>query len=291
MISREQAEKYHPHARLPALEQSPADDGHLIGRDPRRISIAELTGLGHQARPLLAVIRAKCLDCVGYERSEVRKCTAIDCALWPYRMLRNPFRTVSQGQREQGRRLAAARDAGISPSECPANSETPETGEEKMAYAHAHELGPPHLPASKKHTPLLTPSPPGAARVVTPNSRRHARGRAFAPQHASNALDAPGDGRRKTSRNFRAATHKIASRRSRPEFPRTVRRASVGCGAELAFEFFEDRGAVALAASCAVETAIEVRLDADRQQDTHHLHLHRAAQRVEFSDRPHDRIS
>src|SRR5215469_6827873 len=186
-------------------------------------------------------------------------------------MLRNPFRTVSQAQREQGRRLAAARDARISPSECPANSETPETGEEKMAYAHAHDVGATSSPSEQKNTPLLTPSPPGAARVVTPNSHRHARGRAFARQHASNA---PGDGRRKTSRNFRAATHKIASRRSRPEFPRTVRRASVGWGAELAVEFFEDRGTVALAGNFAVETAIERRLDADRQQDPHHLHLH-----------------
>jgi hypothetical protein len=64
MISREQAEKYYPAARLPALERSPADDGHLIGRDPRRMSAAELTALGHQPRPLLAAIRAKCLDCV-----------------------------------------------------------------------------------------------------------------------------------------------------------------------------------------------------------------------------------
>ena len=140
MISRGQAEKYHPRARLPALEQSPADDGHLIGRDPRRMSIAELTGLGHQARPLLAVIRAKCLDCVGYEPSEVRKCVAVDCALWPYRMAHNPFREISQAQREQGRRLAARRSARESPSECPANPETPETGEGKMAYAHAYDV-------------------------------------------------------------------------------------------------------------------------------------------------------
>ena len=47
MISREQAEEYHLAKRLPALEQSPADDGHLNGRDPRRMSISELTTLGH----------------------------------------------------------------------------------------------------------------------------------------------------------------------------------------------------------------------------------------------------
>ena len=45
MISREQADT-RPR-RLPALERSPTDDGHLIGRDPRRMSISELTTLGH----------------------------------------------------------------------------------------------------------------------------------------------------------------------------------------------------------------------------------------------------
>ena len=140
MISREQAEKYYPAQRLPALEQSPADDGHLIGRDPRRMSISELIALGHQAGPLLAVIRAKCLDCVGDELGEVRKCTAVDCALWPFRMAHNPFREISQAQREQGRRLVARRSAGGSPSECRANPETPEIAEEKMAYVLAYDV-------------------------------------------------------------------------------------------------------------------------------------------------------
>ena len=31
-------------------------------------------------------IRAKCLDCVGYQPVEVRKCTAKACFLWPFRM-------------------------------------------------------------------------------------------------------------------------------------------------------------------------------------------------------------
>src|SRR5215471_146512 len=69
-------------------------------------------------------------------------------------------------------------------------------------------------------------------------------------------------------------------------FPVPLGRASVGCGAELAFEFFEDRGAVALAASCAVETAIEVRFDADREDDPPHLHPHRKAEWVEVGYRP-----
>jgi hypothetical protein len=69
----------------------------------------------------LRVIRAKCLDCSAGMESEVRKCTAIGCALWPYRMATNPFRTpreMTPEQREAGAaRLAAARARGRSPSE------------------------------------------------------------------------------------------------------------------------------------------------------------------------------
>ena len=83
----------------------------------------------------------------------------------------------------------------------------------------------------------------------------------------------------------------------RPRFPRTrvhvrtlhccmrLREAAALCS-ELVMEFVERRGPVALAGKFAVETAIEHRLDADRQQDAHYLHLHRAAQRVEPGPRP-----
>lgn len=62
-----------------------------VGRDPRRMSRDELTELGHDARPLLRVIRARCMDCCSEQESEVRKCTAVKCANWPYRMGTNPF--------------------------------------------------------------------------------------------------------------------------------------------------------------------------------------------------------
>jgi hypothetical protein len=94
-------------AALPALERSAADDGHLIGRDPRQMTVTELNAVGHEARPLLAAIRAKCLDCVGHEQGEIRKCVAVDCPNWPYRMSHNPFRAASEARRESGRRLAA----------------------------------------------------------------------------------------------------------------------------------------------------------------------------------------
>jgi hypothetical protein len=31
-------------------------------------------------------IKLRCLDCCGNQRSEVVKCTAIKCSLWPYRI-------------------------------------------------------------------------------------------------------------------------------------------------------------------------------------------------------------
>lgn len=31
-------------------------------------------------------IRAKCIDCMGGDKSEVRKCTAVNCPLFPFRM-------------------------------------------------------------------------------------------------------------------------------------------------------------------------------------------------------------
>lgn len=74
------------------LEVSPyeADAGEKAGKLPSKLSKAELRELGHPESPIKA-IRAKYLDCVGQQPSEVRKCPAVDCPLWPYRMGRNPF--------------------------------------------------------------------------------------------------------------------------------------------------------------------------------------------------------
>jgi hypothetical protein len=38
---------------------------------------------------------------------EVRKCIVMTCPSWPFRTSRNPWREVSEAQREHGRRLAA----------------------------------------------------------------------------------------------------------------------------------------------------------------------------------------
>jgi hypothetical protein len=74
------------------LEPSPyeADAGEKIGIDPRKLSKSALDALETPKSPIKA-IRAKCLDCCCEQHSEVRKCVAFDCSLWPYRMGRNPF--------------------------------------------------------------------------------------------------------------------------------------------------------------------------------------------------------
>ena len=65
--------------------------GETRGADPRKVPADELRNAGHVRRPLSAVIRDKCIDCSGGSRSEADRCTAVKCALWPYRRRTNPF--------------------------------------------------------------------------------------------------------------------------------------------------------------------------------------------------------
>jgi hypothetical protein len=87
--------------------------GETEGRDPRKIPRDELAALA-EPMPVLRAIRAKCIDCCCYQISEVAKCTAINCPLWPFRMGTNPWRApASEAKRaaatEAGKRLAALR--------------------------------------------------------------------------------------------------------------------------------------------------------------------------------------
>jgi len=66
-------------------------DGSTEGVDPRTVSPDDLRNAGHDDRSMSQAIRAKCLDCSNDQPSEVRRCTATGCKLWPYRMGTNPF--------------------------------------------------------------------------------------------------------------------------------------------------------------------------------------------------------
>lgn len=61
------------------------------GVDPRELESEDFPRY-HSGRNRVQAIRAKCLDCCGDNAAEVRRCTAIECPLWPYRMGTNPFR-------------------------------------------------------------------------------------------------------------------------------------------------------------------------------------------------------
>ena len=81
--------------------------GRRAGRDPMDIPVATLTAAGHGPRRTFAVVQALgdiplpagireyadlrriCLDCAETV-GDVRRCSVIDCPVWPYRMGRNP---------------------------------------------------------------------------------------------------------------------------------------------------------------------------------------------------------
>lgn len=59
-------------------------------------------------------IRAKCLDCCGDQAQEVKLCPCTRCALYPFRLGKNPYRTkreLSEEQRQAAsQRLAKLRE-------------------------------------------------------------------------------------------------------------------------------------------------------------------------------------
>jgi len=66
-------------------------------------------------------IRAFCIDCCGGSYNEVKLCTAPNCALYPFRLGKNPYRTKREMTEEQriaaAERLAKAREKKADMSE------------------------------------------------------------------------------------------------------------------------------------------------------------------------------
>jgi hypothetical protein len=103
-------------ARAVLLEKSPyeTDGGELIGRDPRKVSVEEFKRAGIEGTMIggdgLEVVRAKCFECCVHQPDEVRKCVAITCVNWPYRMNANPFRKHTLTDEERVARGARLRE-------------------------------------------------------------------------------------------------------------------------------------------------------------------------------------
>ena len=62
---------------------------------------------------LLKIIRRKCLDCVCYQPREIELCPTECCALWPYRMGKDPYKTPRQMSDAQKESLAKARQKAV----------------------------------------------------------------------------------------------------------------------------------------------------------------------------------
>ena len=106
------------------LEQRDGDD---VGRDPRAMSADELTQLGHSRVSPLRALRLKCLDCCNESSQEVRLCTAVDCASWPFRMAKKPWRRKLDPQER------AALQARLVPNGASVSTAAQKTGSEIAA--------------------------------------------------------------------------------------------------------------------------------------------------------------
>jgi hypothetical protein len=82
--------------------------GHPAGRDPREMTQDELRDAGHEPMSPLQALRARCLDCCGYQEKEVALCPAVECPSWPFRMGTDPWRKpASEARRKAARRTMA----------------------------------------------------------------------------------------------------------------------------------------------------------------------------------------
>lgn len=86
------------------ISRDKIDGGEQVGCTPSDVP-CDFLCLKFRARTPLKAIREKCLDCCALNAAEVRKCVAVDCALWPFRMGANPFRKKRELSPEQKREM------------------------------------------------------------------------------------------------------------------------------------------------------------------------------------------
>lgn len=81
----------------------------IWGANPKTLSSEILGEMGHVPLPLLRVIRNFCIECCGGDRTEARRCVAVRCQLWPYRLGKNPFRQNNLDDERRAELSARAR--------------------------------------------------------------------------------------------------------------------------------------------------------------------------------------
>lgn len=64
----------------------------LASKPPEYWGVKILKKIGHRKEPKLSTIRKCCNQCTHNQRSMIRYCTFVDCALWTNRLGTDPFR-------------------------------------------------------------------------------------------------------------------------------------------------------------------------------------------------------
>ena len=96
-------------------------EARAANREGREVQLtdAQLASLGHRKRNPLKVIRSFCLQCMGGAAVEVKRCTSPGCALYVYRLGRDPYsrRTGDPnfGKRSTARARISEQRADFSP--------------------------------------------------------------------------------------------------------------------------------------------------------------------------------
>jgi len=130
-------------------------DGYDVGRDPREMSVAEFSEAGHDRISRGKAMRIKCLDCCGDSANEVRLCVAVDCALWPFRLGKSPWRSPMSAEAKA--KLAA----NFGPNIGPAAIGSQKTGGQNIASGSDRGL-PPNDTGGDFLPKKLTVNPEGA---------------------------------------------------------------------------------------------------------------------------------
>ena len=90
-------------------------DGDVVGRSPLQCTRQELAAEGHAPISAQEALRLHCLDCCANNAAEVRKCVAVRCVSWPFRLGRSPWKAAPVISEETRQKriagLAKAREA------------------------------------------------------------------------------------------------------------------------------------------------------------------------------------
>ncbi len=89
-------------------------NGHDVGRDPRRMTGDELAALGHQRMGPLKALRLRCIDCSGGIGRRGAAAALVSCPAWPFRMGENPWRAPASDTASAAHDANLGRQKGVS---------------------------------------------------------------------------------------------------------------------------------------------------------------------------------